>query len=350
MRDSSPAMSPTTRVTLKDLAEHAGVSKSTVSLVLRNSPLVAEATRATVLQSIDALGYVYNRGAANLRMRRTQTVGLVVCEIRNPFYAQMTAGSDWALDEAGWIAVMSNTEESVDRQERVIRRMHEHSVDALILCPAAGTTAGHLDRVAAWRLPLVQALRHVGVETSDYAGGDYAQAVEIGMRHLVDLGHRRIAFIGGSTDTSAVVERHDGFRRTAAGYDLADAIIVPCDQTRDGAARGTAAWLDTLAPADRPTGILCYNDVAAFGAMLALGDRGLIPGRDMAVVGLDDIDEARLWRPTLSTLSIEPHRIGAEAARLALRRINNPGAPIDRIYVPPKLMVRDTSCPPPAGA
>ena len=350
MRDASPAMSPFSRVTLKDLAEHAGVSKSTVSLVLRNSPLVAEATRATVLQSIEALGYVYNRGAANLRMRRTQTVGLVVCEIRNPFYAQMTAGIDAALDEAGWIAVMSSTEESVGRQERVVRRMHEHSIDALILCAAAGTNPGHLEKIAGWRLPLIQALRHVGDGTTDYAGGNYAEAVEMGLSHLMELGHRRIAFIGGNMDTSAVAERHTGFRRASARNGLTDAVILACDQTRDGAARGTAEWLDTLAPADRPTGVLCYNDVAAFGAMLALGDRNIVPGRDMAVVGLDDIDEARLWRPTLSTIAIEPRRVGVEAARLALRRIHRPDAPIERVHIPPKLMVRETSCPPPAGA
>ena len=109
------------RPTVKDIARHAGVSAATVSLVLRNSPLVAAATRAGVQSSMDSLGYVYHRAAANLRMRLTHTVGLVICEITNPFYAELAAGIDDALDQAGWVAFVANTAESPTRQSSLHR-------------------------------------------------------------------------------------------------------------------------------------------------------------------------------------------------------------------------------------
>ena len=110
------------RATVKDIARHAGVSPATVSFVLGNSPLVADATRKRVESSIDVLGYVYHRAAANLRGRLTHTIGVVICEITNPFYAELTAGIDDALDRAGWVEFLANTDESPARQERFTAR------------------------------------------------------------------------------------------------------------------------------------------------------------------------------------------------------------------------------------
>ena len=140
---------------------HAGVSPATVSLVLRNSPLVARPTRERVQSSIDALGYVYDRAAANLRARLTHTIGLVVCEITNPFYAELTAGIDDALDRAGWVAFLANTAESPARQDRFIERMREHRVDGLLLSPAEGTDPDIVERLHAAGMPVVQMLRRL---------------------------------------------------------------------------------------------------------------------------------------------------------------------------------------------
>ena len=110
-------------MTLKEIARHAGVSPATVSLVLRSSPLVAPSTQRRVQSAMDELGYVYHRAAANLRARSTQTIGLLVSEITNPFYAELTAGIDAALDRAGWVAFLANAGESPARQDRFIERM-----------------------------------------------------------------------------------------------------------------------------------------------------------------------------------------------------------------------------------
>ena len=150
------------RATVKDIAKRAGVSPATVSLVLRNSPLVARPTRERVRSSITSLGYVYDRAAANLRARQTQTVGLIVCEITNPFYAELTAGIDEALDRAGWVAFLANTAESPLRQDRFIERMREHRVDGLLLSPAEGTDPEIIERLHRLGLPVVQVLRRLG--------------------------------------------------------------------------------------------------------------------------------------------------------------------------------------------
>src|ERR1700737_3343122 len=170
------------RMTLNDIASHAGVSRATVSLVLRNSPLVARPTRERVQSSMSSLGYVYDRAAANLRARHTHTIGLIVCEITNPFYAELTAGIDEVLDRAGWVAFLANTAESPARQDRFIERMREHRVDGLLLSPAEGTDPAIVERIAGFGLPMVQVLRRLGRGRADHVGADFRLGMTLGAR------------------------------------------------------------------------------------------------------------------------------------------------------------------------
>ena len=336
-------------VTLTEVAGHAGVSRSTVSLVLRGSPLVAAETRERVQAAMAALGYIYNRGAANLRAARTHTVGLLVCELNNPFYAELTAGVDDVLDTEGFVAFIANTAEQPERQDRFLQRMREHNVDGVILCPAAGTTAELLDRLDRWRLPCVQALRFVSdgfVRDGgrDYAGVDYQAGMETVTEHLISLGHRRIAFVGGTLDHSAYAARHAGFTAAMLRHGLADDLVLRCPLTRRS---GAEMADDLLNRPQAPTAALCYNDVVALGLMLGLEARGLRAGRDLAVTGFDDVPEAALSRPALTTVATSARQIGQEAARLLLRRIADPQGPPERIILPSRLVVRD-SCGPPS--
>lgn len=328
-----------TRITLTEVANHAGVSRSTVSLVLRGSPLVAPETRDRVQASIEELGYIYNRGAANLRASRTHTVGLLVCEINNPFYAEMTAGVDDVLDEAGWVAFLANTAESPDRQDRFLQRMREHNVDGVILCPAAGTRPDVLERLRRWRLPFVQALRFLSASDGDYAGVDYQFGLELVTEHLIRLGHQRIAFIGGNLEHSATQARRAGFAAAMRRHGLPSDLVLPCPLNRRAGAEAIGSLLDRPDP---PTAALCFNDVVAFGVMLGLEARGLRAGRDMAVTGFDDVPEAALSRPALTTVATSARQIGQEAARLLLRRIADPQGPQERVILPTRLVVRES--------
>jgi LacI family transcriptional regulator len=330
------------RVTLVDVARHADVSRATASLVLRDSPLVADETRLRVQDSMRQLGYVYHRAAATLRTRRSHTVGLVVPDITNPFYAELTVGVEEQLDEANHVVMLANTAESLDKQERLLAAVHENNADGVLFCPAEGTSRATIDSLRDRHLPVVLLVRYLFDVAIDYVGADNVLGAALAVEHLIAHGHRRIAFIGGPGASSARRDRLRGYRDAMArhGLPVDEALLPTSPSTRDG---GHAAIGGLLTLADPPTAALCYNDVVAFGVMLGLQAAGRVVGCDVAVVGFDDIAEAALWYPALTTVSVEPRRIGAEAAGLLLERIAYPDEPSRRIILPPTLAVR-ASC------
>lgn len=333
---SEPAAS---KATLSDIADRAGVSRSTVSLVLRDSPLVAKKTRERVQETIDALGYVYNRGAASMRSGRSKTVGLVISEITNPFYAELTAGIEPVLEEAGLLAFLANSYDSPARQARLVQRMREQGADGIILSPAEGTDPRLVADLQRSGLPVVQILRQVAGTDSDYVGADYRMGVALATERLIASGHRRIAFIGAERRTSASEERLSGFRDTLARHGLAPHAVVPCPSLRVEAAEAATRL---MAAPDRPTALVCHNDVIAHGALSALDRLGIAPGRDVAVVGFDNVAESAISRPPLTTVDVGTRLIGEVAARALLKRIAHPNAASERIVLPPRLVVRAT--------
>lgn len=324
-------------VTLQDIAAHAGVSRSTVSLVLRGSSLVAEPTRLKVQASIKAMGYVYNRGAAALRGRRTSTLGVVVYDIANPFFGAMVAGIDNALSREGYVSFLANSEDSPRRQERFLERMREHAVDGILLCPAEGTDPTLIDTLNAWGMPCIQILRHIGETPFDYAGPDFHLGVCQAVDHLVGLGHERIAFLGGHAEHSATRERWEGYCDSLARHGLDYKRLLRATVTRRD---GFALIQQLMSEPTPPTAVVCHNDMVAFGAMFGLKRLGLTPGTDCAVIGIDDVEEAELVDPALTSVATHPYAIGEEAARLALRRIHDPKGAPEQVVLSPRLQVR----------
>jgi LacI family transcriptional regulator len=327
------------KLRLKDIAQKADVSPSTVSLVLRDSPLVAEGTRELVQGWIDRLGYVRDRSAANLRSRISHTIGLVICEMTNPFYAELIAGIDTVLDRSGRIAFIGHSAEDPLRQDRLILRLREQNVDGIILSAAEGTDAKLIKRLDEWHMPCVQTLRHVGGPRHDYVGPAIQSGIEMAVDYLVGEGHRQIAFVGASRRTSVTRERLAGFNSAMKRHRLPHTRVVRCPPTREDGARAIRML---LAEDNPPTAAVCYNDVCAFGAVLGLLESGRRPKEDFGIVGFDNIADAALVRPALTTIAINPHRIGEEAASLLLRRIADPMGTPERIILPSKLIVRET--------
>lgn len=327
------------RVTLRDVAAHAGVSRATASLVLRNSPLVAAATRERVLASMEALGYVYNRAAASLRAQQSQTIGLVVTDITNPFFAELAVAIEAQLEQADFTVMLTNTSDQVSRQARVLQVLHGFQVDGLLWCPANDTPAETLAQIQAWRLPTVMVTRHIPDADVDYVGADNVRGAKLAVEHLAQQGHMRIAFIGGPLSSSARHERLTGFEAGLREHALAfdPALTVPSPVSRQGGFEAMQTLLDQPNP---PTAALCYDDVVAFGAMLGLQAAGRVPGNDFAIIGFDDIADAELVRPALTTVAITPQAIGEAAVNMLLQRIADPSRAAERLILAPRLVVR----------
>ncbi len=329
---------PSQKITLHEVAARAGVSITTVSFVLNDNPRISDATRQRVLAAMDELGYVYNQRAASLRTNRSYTIGLVIVDIANPFYAELTAGIEESLQAQGYSLLLGTTLDRLDHQERLMRTMRQRDVDGAILVPAVGTSATLLNNLRE-HIPLVLVARYLPDVAVDYVGIDNERGAREAVEHLVQCGHRRIAFIGGNVDSSARQDRVAGYRRVLATHDIyADpALNITANVSREG---GYAAATSLLALTDPPTAALCYNDVVAFGAMLGLRAAGIEPGRDFAVIGFDDVSEASLWNPPLATVAANPVELGRQAANLLIERISHPELPIQQMILPGNLILR----------
>jgi LacI family transcriptional regulator len=334
------------RITVVEIAQAAGVSKSTVSLVLQGSSLVNKATRAKVTAVIRDLGYVYNRGAANLRQSNSKSkiIGIVVNDLTNSFFAELAVGVDDVVQSAGYVQFLSNSAESVDRQREVIASMREHGISGLIVSPARGTEAADFKPLVASGIPVVVVVRNIhGAKVSslmtDNQGGA-SDAVE----HLISLGHRRIAFLGGFADTAVFQERLSGYRDalTSAGIGHDGSLVIASAPSRAG---GVDAVGRTMQLLDRPTAALCFNDAVAFGVCDGLRTEGLDPGPDFGVIGFDDVIEAKTAVPALTTLSVDPQGMGRRAAQLLMKQINSESADAEALVGAVRLVVRESSGP-----
>ena len=328
--------------TLLDVARRAGVSRATASLVLRDSPAITAATRARVEAAMAELGYVYNRGAARLRAARSQTIGVLLPNLTNPFFATLLAGVEDRVESARLSVFLGNCNEDAARQDLFVTRMREHGVDGLIICPVENTPPEAIEKLTQQRVPLVQLLRHVKGSVSDFAGVDFAALATAATERLVALGHRRIAFVSGNRHHSVQEERLAGFSAAMAanGLDASRVIEIPLTH-----ADGRAAAPSLVKRPDAPTAILCFNDVVALGLHRGLIDLGVAIGREVSIVGIDNVAECDLVVPGLASVATQPFRIGSHAADLLLRRLKDPTAPIER-RIEPSYFVPRGSCGP----
>jgi LacI family transcriptional regulator len=337
------------KVTLADIAHGCDVSRATVSLVLRGSPLVNRLTRSRVEAELKRQGYVYNRAAANLRRRTSSSIALVINDLGNPFFAEFAAGVDEALGAAGFVTLLGNTGESAERQQAVLTSLIEHGPAGIILSPAEGSDGDRVLAAVGLHTPLLVFNRELddadGKPRWETLEMDNPTGARLATEHLIGLGHRRIAFFGGHRDSSSCHQRRQGYAQAmhAAGLEVDPGWLVESAPTRLEAARQTGA-LFSRDPA--PTAAVCYNDAVALGLMLGLTSRGRRPGEDFAVTGFDDIAEASVSVPPLTTIAVDPRGRGRQAATLLLARIHQAEATPTRIIAPVQLVVRESSCPP----
>ncbi|MET7141911.1 LacI family DNA-binding transcriptional regulator [Xanthomonas sp. PPL139] len=336
-------------VTVTDIADAVGVSRATVSLVLRGSPLVHADTRARVEAELKRQRYVYNRGAANLRRRTSTCVALVINDLANPFFAEFAAGVDEALGEQGYVTLLGSTGESPARQQAVLGSLMEHTPAGVILSPAEGSDAAELHTVLGASANVLLFNRELaGADDWSFLGLDNQRGAQLATEHLIALGHRRIAFYGGHADSSSCRQRRAGHAQAMrqAKLPVDPAWLIESAPNRLEAAARHGELFANEAP---PTAAVCYNDTVALGLMLGLLARGIRPGRDFAITGFDDIPEAAVSTPALTTLAAQPRARGRQAAQLVLERLDA-AVPPRRTIVPVSLSVRESSGAPVAPA
>jgi LacI family transcriptional regulator len=330
------------RVTLQMIARQLAVSTATVSLALRDSPLVADQTKRKVQKAARELGYTYNRGAAALRMARTNLIAVAVHNILNPYYAEILAAIEQRAMEQGRTVMFGSCAGDAGRQERVLTTLREYRPDGILFCPTVGSQPDQMDQLIASGIPVVQIVREIEDTGFDFVGIDDEAAGMLAVEHLLGLGHRRIAMLGGSSKASTGRERFSGYARALAeaGISVDESLHVQGAETREAGVNG-AHWL--LERRDRPTAIFCYNDLTALGAMVGMRQHGLEPGRDISIIGCDDIAEASTTFPGLTTIRTNHIEMVARAFEMMNARINDPVAPQRRVRLVPTLAVRGTT-------
>ena len=307
-------MAQRNRVKLSTIAERLGVSTATVSLALRDSPAVADKTRAMVKREAANLGYIHNRRAASLRTRRSGILGVVVHDVINPFYGEIIRAVEEELDRERETFVLSNHYDDLSKQRTFIETLLQLGADGVIMSPAIGTRPDDLRVATSNGMPVVLVARSVDGFDGPTFRGDDAHGISLATRHLVALGHTRIAMVGGTDATSTGRDRYRGYVEALefAGLKADPQLRLPGPRTKRA---GFEMATEFLSLPQRPTAAVCWNDLAAIGLMSGIARAGLRPGLDVSVTGYDDLDEAAIATPSLTTVWNGQSEVGRQAAR-----------------------------------
>jgi DNA-binding LacI/PurR family transcriptional regulator len=325
--------------TIRTVAERAGVSKSLVSLVLRDSPHVSPARREAVQQAMDELGYRPNAIARQLTTRRTQTIGVLLNDLRNPWFVDCLDGLTTVLNEHGYRCLLADAR--VDRQadQALLSGFLELRVDGLVLVGSMPSTPA-ITAAAAAVPTVVAAGRDVVLPRVDVVANDDRIGTTLAVEHLIGLGHRRIAHLAGTHGAVAQLRR-DAYRDVMTAHGL-EITVEQADMTEEG---GYRAAVRLLGGAGRPTAVFAVNDISCIGAMSAAHELGLRVPQDVSMVGYDNTSLAQvrhLWLTSIDNASME---VGRRSGRALIRRMADPSLPAEEQLIRPTLRVRGSTAP-----
>jgi LacI family transcriptional regulator len=331
-------------VNITDVAQRAGVSISTVSRVLNNSdyPIRPE-TRQKVLEAIEELQFRPNDVARSLLLKQTHTIGLIVPDISNPYYPELSLGVEATASEHGYAVIFCNTSRRPEKVEYYLDVLLQKRADGIII--AGGGT--DLSQISQGTLRSDTKIALVGKHHLPFPSvqvDNFGAAREI-TSHLLHLGHRHIAFISGPPNLTSVQDRLAGYKASLEERGISEDNRLICEGDF-GAESGYSATLSLLRGEPTPTAIFAANDRMAISAMAAAADVGLRVPNDLTVVGFDDIITASLVRPSLTTVALPAYEIGASAMRLMLRLLEGEECP-KTVWLPTQLVIRQSSGPPP---
>ena len=328
--------------TIKDVAAVAGVSFTTVSHVVNNTRPVSADVRSKVELAIRQLNYVPSAVARSLKARSTATIGLVVPNSTNPYFAELARGIEDGCARNGYCVFFCNSDDDPAKQRNYLRVLQEKRIDGLIVA-SAGDDSTLAQTLADSREPLVIVDRNIEGISADLVQIDHEKGAYLATRHLLQLGHSKIGCITGPIETAVSAMRVHGFIRAMAerGVEIAPNGIVESDFSGSGGYRAASQLFDTV----QPTAIFAGNDMMGIGALRAAAERGLRVPQDCSVIGFDDIELGRFTYPALSTVGQSVRALGEMAAQTLIERINGTSADtlFRRRVIAPRLILREST-------
>ena len=330
---------------MKEVAERARVSASTVSHVLNGTRKVSPSTRESVLTAIEELGYQPNLLARSLKMRRTFTIGLIISDIQNTFFTSVVRGIEDVALGRGYHLFLCNTDEDAAREDEYLEELAKKRVDGLIVASSA-PRRNHARRLWDENIPFVFMDREIEGVNADVIRVNNQLGMRLIAEHLTNLRHERIAMVSGPLDKASGYERYRGLRTALAnlGVRLEDASVRFGDFRTASGREGTIELLRLSPP---PTALVIANNQMTLGALLAIQELGLRIPNDISVVGFDDPEWAPLTNPPLTTIAQPAYEMGVRTMRLLLDRIDGDSdGNARRVLLEPWLVVRESTAPP----
>jgi LacI family transcriptional regulator len=330
--------------TLHEVGRKAGVSAMTVSRVVNGRGGVDTETRRRVEEAIQALDYVPNRIARGLISQKTQTIGLIVPDVVNPFFAPVVRGAESAARKAGYRVLLCNSEGDLRLEREYIEDLVAHRVEGLMLAPASDRSRSNILSLLRGGFPLVLIDRTLPDADCDLIVSDNANGARRLIEHLISIGHKEIAHVTDAEDTSTGRERLRGYRDAldAAGIPFQSELVVRTTVDRIG---GYRAAQEILARDRLPTAIFAVNNMTAVGTMEALRERGLSVPKDMGLVCFDDVEHLAILSPILTVIDQPAETFGSLGAQLLLERVTGKaGSRSRRIILQTDLIVRESCC------
>ncbi|HEX3781465.1 MAG TPA: LacI family DNA-binding transcriptional regulator [Pseudonocardiaceae bacterium] len=329
--------------TIKDVALLAKVHAATASRALNPSTrdMVSNRTANRVIEAAKTLGYAPNSAARSLRTRTSSVAGVIIPDLRNPMFPPIVRGIEDGLREAGYMALLGNTDGDEERERELLTAMRGRQTDGFILATSRRDDPPPPEH-GGRPVPTVLINRRADADIPSVTP-DNAMGIHATVRLLVQLGHERIAHLAGPQELSTGWERYRAFLDAMAGHRLAvepGRVAVSSAFTEEAGYRAALALLDADSTS---TAIVAANDLIALGCYRALDERGLRCPQDVSVVGFNDMPFLDRQRPALTSVRIPQYEIGIEAARLLLERIENPTAAAKRVVLPVEVIQRDST-------
>ncbi|PSV29890.1 MULTISPECIES: Mal regulon transcriptional regulator MalI [unclassified Photobacterium] len=341
-------MAKSSKVKITDVADYAGVSVSTVSLVLGNKGRISKATIDKVNQAVEALGYVRNNAAANLRSNHSNLIGWILADITDPFYTEVTAGLSDELEQHDHMLFLAQSNHQADKLIQCVQSMIQQGVAGIAFSPVREATNKVLEMAKQANIPAVCLARSAVNNEVDYIGPDNHQAAILATQHLIQQGHRHIAYIGGSSDSLTRAERIGGYGTTLMQYGLPfkNEWIIEAQNNQCQAADHVQQLL-TQHP--KITALLCHRPAIALGAMYGIQRVGKSVGKDnyigqqIGLIGFDDTPEAALTQPSLTMISSPTRQMGQLAGQRLLAKMTVHNETAQQFILPPQLIERGSA-------